>query len=80
MAKAQRQAYRLVKRHRELGQSLVNFGKAVKLLGTSEGGSLGKSFSELGSQSGLLSFKLQKKAQDLLMNFEEPLKDYVRTI
>lgn len=80
LAEAQKQAFRLVKRHRELGQSLVDFGKAVKLLGTCEGGSLGKAFSELGSQSELLSFKLQKEAQDLLMNFEEPLKDYVRTV
>uniref|UniRef100_A0A0D6QV86 PX domain-containing protein n=1 Tax=Araucaria cunninghamii TaxID=56994 RepID=A0A0D6QV86_ARACU len=80
LSEAQKQAFRLVKRHRELGQSLVDFGKAVKLLGSCEGGLLGKAFSELGSQSELLSFKLQKEAQDLLMNFEEPLKDYVRTV
>ena len=80
LAEAQRQAYRLVKRHEELGQSLVDFGKVVKLLGTCKGRSLGKSFSNLGSQSELLSFKLQKEAQDLLMNFEEPLRDYVRMV
>lgn len=48
----------------ELGQSLVDFGKAVKLLGACEGGSVGKAFSELGSQSELLSFKLQKEVSE----------------
>ncbi|XP_021892449.1 sorting nexin 1 [Carica papaya] len=32
LAEAQKHAYRLVKRHRELGQSLSDFGKAAKLL------------------------------------------------
>lgn len=45
----------------ELGQSLSDFGKAVKLLGTSEGNSLGKAFSELGAKCELQSIKLQKE-------------------
>lgn len=45
----------------ELGQSLSDFGKAIKLLGSCEGDSLGKVFSELGSKSELLSIKLQKE-------------------
>ncbi|KAI4348944.1 hypothetical protein L6164_009604 [Bauhinia variegata] len=80
LAEAQKQAYHLVKRHRELGQSLSDFGKAVKLLGTCEGNALGKAFSELGTKSEALSIKLQREAQRLLMNFEEPLKDYVRAV
>ncbi|XP_057743948.1 sorting nexin 1 [Arachis stenosperma] len=80
LAEAQKHAYRLVKRHRELGQSLSDFGKAVKLLGASEGNSLGKAFSELGIKSEILSTKLQKEAHQILMNFEEPLKDYVRAV
>lgn len=80
LAEAQKHAYRLVKRHRELGQSLSDFGKAVKLLGDCEGDNLGKMFSELGAKSELLSVKLQKEAQHLLMNFEEPLKEYVRGV
>ncbi|MED6182140.1 Sorting nexin-1 [Stylosanthes scabra] len=62
LAEAQKHAYRLVKRHRELRQSLSDFGKAVKLLGASEGNSLGKAFSELGITSEILSTKLQKEA------------------
>ncbi|XP_041027528.1 sorting nexin 1-like isoform X2 [Juglans microcarpa x Juglans regia] len=80
LAEAQKHAYRLVKRHRELGQSLSDFGKAVKLLGACEGNSLGKAFSDLGTKSETLSVKLQKEAHQLLMNFEEPLKDYVRSV
>lgn len=80
LAEAQKQAFRLVKRHRELGQSLSDFGKAVKLLGACEGNSLGKAFSDLGAKSELLSIKLEKEAHELLMNFEEPLKDYVRAV
>ncbi|CAK8571363.1 unnamed protein product [Lathyrus sativus] len=80
LGEAQKHAYRLVKRHRELGQSLSDFGKAVKLLGASEGSALGKAFSELGIKSEVLSIKLQKEAHQLLMSFEEPLKDYVRAV
>ncbi|XP_011077843.1 sorting nexin 1 [Sesamum indicum] len=80
LAEAQKHAYRLVKRHRELGLSLSEFGKAVKLLGDCEGNALGKAFSELGAKSEILSIKLQREAQHLLMNFEEPLKDYVRAV
>ncbi|KAK4406802.1 Sorting nexin 1 [Sesamum angolense] len=80
LAEAQKHAYRLVKRHRELGQSLSEFGKAVKLLGDCEGNALGKAFSELGAKSEILSIKLQREGQHLLMNFEEPLKDYVRAV
>ncbi|KAL0736483.1 hypothetical protein Bca4012_012693 [Brassica carinata] len=80
LAEAQKHAYRLVKRHRELGQSLLDFGKAVKLLGACEGEPTGKLFSDLGTKSELVSIKLQKEAQQVLMNFEEPLKDYVRYV
>ncbi|CAK9159841.1 unnamed protein product [Ilex paraguariensis] len=80
LAEAQKHAYRLVKRHRELGQSLSDFGKAVKLLGSCEGNALGKAFSELGAKSEMLSVKLEREAYHLLMNFEEPLKDYVRAV
>lgn len=45
----------------ELGQSLSDFGKAVKLLGDCEGEALGKAFSELGAKSEILAIKLQKE-------------------
>ncbi|KAL3327505.1 hypothetical protein AABB24_035270 [Solanum stoloniferum] len=80
LAEAQKHAFRLVKRHRELGESLSEFGKAVKLLGTCDDDALGKAFSELGAKSEIISIKLQKEAHHLLMNFEEPLKDYVRAV
>ncbi|KAF2953448.1 hypothetical protein DAI22_01g408800 [Oryza sativa Japonica Group] len=64
LAEAQKQAFRLVKRHR----------------GACEGDSLEKVFSEVGSKSEMLSVKLQREADNLLFNFEEPLKDYVRAV
>lgn len=45
----------------ELGESLSEFGKAVKLLGTCEDDALGKAFSELGAKSEIISIKLQKE-------------------
>lgn len=45
----------------ELGDSLSEFGKAVKLLGTCEDNALGKAFSELGAKSEIISIKLQKE-------------------
>ncbi|KAK4343203.1 hypothetical protein RND71_039019 [Anisodus tanguticus] len=80
LVEAQKHAFRLVKRHRELGESLSEFGKAVKLLGTCEDDAVGKAFSELGAKSEIISIKLQKEAHHLLMSFEEPLKDYVRAV
>ncbi|MCL7039043.1 hypothetical protein MKW94_008714, partial [Papaver nudicaule] len=80
LEEAQKHAYRLVKRHRELGQTLSEFGKAVKLLGACEGKQLGKAFTDLGMKSEGLSVKLEKEAYNLLMNFEEPLKEYVRAV
>ncbi|KAL6521085.1 Sorting nexin-1 [Orobanche gracilis] len=80
LAEAHKHAYRLVKRHRELGQSLSDFGKAFKLLANCEENALGKAFFELGAKSEVLSVKLQKEAHHLLMNFEEPLKDYVQAV
>ncbi|KAL7195949.1 hypothetical protein ACSBR1_036055 [Camellia fascicularis] len=50
------------KEAQRIGQSLSDFGKAVKLLGACEGNALGKVFSELGAKSEVLSIKLQKEA------------------
>ncbi|KAG6604340.1 Sorting nexin 1, partial [Cucurbita argyrosperma subsp. sororia] len=80
LTEAQKHAFRLVKRHRELGQALSDFGKAAKLLGACEEKAVGKGFSEMGAKSEMLSIKLQKEAHELLLNFEEPLKDYVRAV
>ncbi|XP_068650056.1 sorting nexin 1-like [Aristolochia californica] len=79
-AEAQKQAFRLVKRHKEMGKSLLDFGKLVMLLGACEENSLGKAFSEPGSKAKVLSLKLLEEAHNLLMNFEESLKDYVRVV
>lgn len=45
----------------ELAESLSEFGKAVKLLGTCDDDALGKAFSELGAKCEIISIKLQKE-------------------
>ena len=42
----------------ELGQSLAEFGKAVKLIGAFDEDSLGRAFSGVGAESEALSVKL----------------------
>ncbi|KAK6147238.1 hypothetical protein DH2020_018150 [Rehmannia glutinosa] len=69
LAEAQKHAYRLVKRHR----------------GSQATGQLRRKCSRKGIYGAwckieILSIKLQKEAHHLLMNFEEPLKDYVRAV
>ncbi|KAH8941933.1 hypothetical protein BDL97_14G071700 [Sphagnum fallax] len=80
LAEVQQQSMKLVKRQQEVGQVLSGFGKSVKLLGNCEGGSLGKAFADLGDCSDELSSKLQSQGLDLLLIFEEPLKEYVCTV
>eukprot|EP00850_Spirogloea_muscicola_P023628 SM000373S13610 [mRNA] locus=s373:7134:18111:+ [translate_table: standard] len=64
----------------ELGQSLTDFGVAVIMLGNTEGGALGRAFAELGNRSDMLATRSQKQASDLLLSFEEPLKEYTRIV
>lgn len=52
----------------ELGQSLADFGKAIKLLGACEGDALGAAFSELGAKSEMLSIKLQREVSYIYKN------------
>jgi sorting nexin-1/2 len=51
----------------ELGQSLAEFGKAIKLLGACEGDVMEKVFSEVGSKSEMLSIKLQREVTIILV-------------
>ncbi|KAF3776158.1 Sorting nexin 1, partial [Nymphaea thermarum] len=39
-----------------------------------------KAFSDFGIKAEIYSYKLQNEADNVLMNFEEPLKDYVRAV
>ncbi|CAL5322842.1 unnamed protein product [Camellia sinensis] len=64
----------------KLGQSLSDFGKAVKLLGTCEGDALGKVFSELGAKSEILSIKLQKECSLESVSMPEVLNGKIMII
>eukprot|EP00898_Chlorokybus_atmophyticus_P003833 jgi/Chlat1/4450/Chrsp29S08887 len=80
LAEARRQAERLVKRHKELKQALGDFGVASVMLGGVEGGVVGHAFTQLGDKAHALSETLQKQASDLSFHFEQPLREYVRTV
>ena len=70
----------LVKRNREMSQSLFQVGNAFTLLGKSEPGSLGLALGELGRCAEKLSVVANTEADKEGQFFEEPIKDYVRMI
>ncbi|KAG0578214.1 hypothetical protein M758_4G005700 [Ceratodon purpureus] len=77
LAEAQRHAMRLVKRQRESGKNLADFSKALKLLSQCESGALKQTLSDVADRAEELAAKQQKQGLDLLLTFEEPLKEYV---
>lgn len=77
LAEAQRHAMRLVKRQRESGKVLADFGKAIQLLSQCESGSLKQALADIGDRADELSAIQQKQGLELLLQFEEPLKEYV---
>lgn len=70
----------LVKRNREMSQSLYQVGNAFTLLSKSEPGSLGLALGELGRCAEKLSVVANTEADKEGQFFEEPIKDYVRMI
>eukprot|EP00249_Psilotum_nudum_P020235 c27615_g2_i1 orf=280-1509(+) len=79
LSEVHKQSFRLVKCHRDLSESVSGFGKSVTALGSCEERNLGLALAEIGSQSDLISCTLHKQAEELLVKFEEPIKEYVRT-
>lgn len=80
LVEVQRHSLRLVKRQRELGQALAEFGEAILQLGNGEGGTLGKAMAELGKKADRLGTRAIAQSSEMLLNFEEPLKEYVRMV
>eukprot|EP00271_Cylindrocystis_brebissonii_P008877 TRINITY_DN23402_c0_g1_i1.p1 TRINITY_DN23402_c0_g1~~TRINITY_DN23402_c0_g1_i1.p1 ORF type:complete len:420 (+),score=73.84 TRINITY_DN23402_c0_g1_i1:294-1553(+) len=78
LGEVQKLSLRLVKRQKEVGLSLAQFGEACEALGPCEGGTVGKALSELGHRAEAMATKWQKQSTELLLTFEEPLKEYLR--
>jgi sorting nexin-1/2 len=77
LAEAQRHSMRLVKRQRESGKVLADFSKAIKLLSQCETGALKQALGDIADRAEELSANQQKQGLELLLQFEEPLKEYV---
>jgi len=74
------QASNLVKKGKEISTGLFEFGLAFNILGQSEADELGSALCKMGSTADELSNLTMQEAEREMMDFEDPLKDYLRTI
>jgi len=80
MKNVQTQASGLVKKGREVSNGLFEFGLAFNVLGQSEADALGGALSQMGQTADGLSVVSAEHAEREMAQFEEPIKDYVKTI
>lgn len=76
----QTQATALVKKNKDIASGLFEFGVAFHILGQSEADDLGKALSQMGAAADELSGVSLAHSEREMAQFEEPLKDYLRTI
>jgi sorting nexin-1/2 len=76
----QTQASSLVKKNKEIANGLFEFGIAFNILGQSEADDLGKALSQMGAAADELSSVSLAHSEKEMLQFEEPLKDYLKTI
>lgn len=80
MKNVQHHASGLVKKGKEIANGLFEFGLAFNILGQSEADALGRALTNMGSAADHLSSLSMLYAEKEMAQFEEPLKDYLRTI
>jgi sorting nexin-1/2 len=80
MKNVQQQASGLVKKGKEIANGLFEFGLAFNVLGQSEADDLGNALSKMGTAADELSAVSMSHSEKEMMQFEEPLKDYLKTI
>ncbi len=80
MKNVQTQASGLVKKGKEIANGLFEFGLAFNILGQSEADNLGGALTKMGSAADELSAVSMDHAEKEMAQFEEPLKDYLKTI
>lgn len=80
MKNVQQHASALVKKGKEIANGLFEFGLAFNILGQSEADALGKALMNMGSAADQLSSVSMLHAEREMAQFEEPLKDYLKTI
>ncbi len=80
MKNVSQQASNLVKKNKEISTGLFEFGLAFNILGQSEADELGSALVKMGSTADELSNLTMQEAEKEVVDFEDPLKDYLRTI
>jgi sorting nexin-1/2 len=74
------QAAGLVRKGKEIANGLFEFGLAFNLLGQSEADALGEALRQMGITADQLSVQTAEHADKELIQFEEPLQDYIKMI
>jgi sorting nexin-1/2 len=74
------QASNLVKKGKEISNGLFEFGLAFNILGQSEADELGNALVKMGATADELSTLTMEEAEKEMIEFDEPLKDYIKTI
>lgn len=80
MKNVQGQATALVKKGKEIAHGLFEFGIAFNALGQSEADALGKALGQMGQAADELSVTSLQHSEQEISKFEEPLRDYIKTI
>jgi sorting nexin-1/2 len=80
MKNVSQQATGLVRKGKEIANGLFEFGLAFNLLGQSEADALGDALGKMGEAADRLSVLSSEHAEREMMQFEEPLQDYIKTI
>jgi sorting nexin-1/2 len=74
------QASSLVRKGKEIANGLFEFGLAFNLLGQSESDGLGQALGKMGEAADRLSVLSAEHAEGEMARFEEPLRDYIKTV
>ena len=80
MKNVAQQATGLVRKGKEIANGLFEFGLAFNLLGQSEADALGDALGKMGETADQLSVLSGEHAEKEMLQFEEPLQDYIKMI
>lgn len=80
MKNVQQHTSLLVKKDKEIANGLFEFGMAFNILGQSEADALGEGLTKMGATADGLSAVSLEHSEKEMANFEDPLKDYIKTI
>lgn len=80
MTKVSKCATALAKRDRQVAEEIFSFSQGLNMIGQCEGGSLSNALIQSGSSIDQLSQAASKRADKELVEFDEPLQEYVRTM